>query len=79
MSPIHLECVHYQSIQLPTNDDNHTNRIVIAHVVGIHIDDEIIVDGKIDVIKFKPIARLGYKEYATIDNKFSMERPANNS
>lgn len=74
-APIHLECVYHQSIQLPVIDERHTNRLIIAKVVGIHIDDNILVDGKIDVTKFKPIARLGYMEYATVDNKFTMERP----
>ena len=74
-SPIQLECVHHQSIQLPVIDDKHTNRLAIAKVIGIHIDDSIIIDGKIDITKFKPICRLGYMEYSTIDSKFSMERP----
>lgn len=73
--PIHLECIHYRSVQLPVIDNKHTNRLVIAKVVGIHIDDSIITDGKIDVNKFKPIARLGYMEYTVIENKFSMDRP----
>jgi flavin reductase (DIM6/NTAB) family NADH-FMN oxidoreductase RutF len=74
-SPIQLECVYYQSVQLPVIDHNHTNRIVIAKVVGIHVDDTIIVDGQIDVTKFKPLARLGYSEYAVIESIFTMDRP----
>ncbi len=74
-SPIHLECIHHQSVQLPVLDDKNTNRMVIARVVGIHIDDSVITDGKIDVTKFKPIARLGYMEYVAVENKFIMERP----
>jgi flavin reductase (DIM6/NTAB) family NADH-FMN oxidoreductase RutF len=74
-SPIHLECVYYQSIQLPVIDEHHTNRMVIAKVVGVHIDDSIIVDGQIDVTKFKPIARLGYNEYVSVEKIFTMERP----
>ena len=74
-SPIHLECVYHQSVQLPVIDDQHTNRMIIARVVGIHIEDSIIVDGKIDIAKFKPVARLGYSEYASIENKFIMKRP----
>lgn len=74
-SPIHLECIHHQSVQLPVIDDIHINRMVIARVIGIHIDDNIIVDGKIDITLFKPLTRLGYTEYSVIDNKFSMERP----
>lgn len=75
-SPIHLECVYHQSIQLPVIDDQHTNRMVIGRVVGIHINDNIIVDGKIDVTRFQPIARLGYAEYSVIENKFIMDRPS---
>jgi flavin reductase (DIM6/NTAB) family NADH-FMN oxidoreductase RutF len=74
-APIHLECVYHQSVQLPVIDDKHVNRMVIARVVGVHIDDTIIVDGKIDVTRFKPIARLGYMEYAVVEDKFVMERP----
>jgi len=74
-SPINLECVYYQSIQLPLNSTGNTNRIIIGKVLGIHIDDSIIVDGKIDVTKIKPIARLGYADYAVIENIFKMQRP----
>lgn len=74
-SPIHLECVYYKSIQLPVDQDNYTNRIVVGKVVGIHIDDQIIENGKVNLNKVKPIARLGYTEYAIIDNIFNMQRP----
>lgn len=74
-SPIQLECIYYRSVQLPVIDHNHTNRIVIAKVVGIHVDDTIIVDGQIDVTKFKPLARLGYSEYAVIESIFTMDLP----
>jgi len=36
--------------------------------------DAKVCEGKIDVSKFKPIARLGYDEYAIIDNIFKMKR-----
>lgn len=74
-TPIHLECVYHQSVQLPVINEHYTNRMVIAHVVGVHIDDAVIVDGKVDVTKFKPIARMGYHEYTVVENKFSMVRP----
>ncbi len=74
-SPIHLECEYYESVQLPVQDDRHSNRIVIGKVVGVHIKDEYLVDGKVDVTLFKPIARLGYMEYAVIEKVFTMPRP----
>jgi len=74
-TPIRLECIYHQSVQLPVLNDQYNNRMVIAHVVGVHIDDSVIVDGRVDVTKFKPIARMGYNEYAVVTGKFTMERP----
>jgi flavin reductase (DIM6/NTAB) family NADH-FMN oxidoreductase RutF len=73
-SPIHLECKYYRSLQLPSNNTD-TNRVIIGTVVGIHIDDDLIVNGKVDVERIKPIARLGYMDYAVVENIFSMQRP----
>jgi flavin reductase (DIM6/NTAB) family NADH-FMN oxidoreductase RutF len=73
-SPIHLECKYYRSLQLPSNNTD-TNRVIIGTVVGIHIDDDLIVNGKVDVTRIKPIARLGYTDYAVVENIFSMQRP----
>jgi flavin reductase (DIM6/NTAB) family NADH-FMN oxidoreductase RutF len=74
-SPIHLECIYHQSIQLPSTEEKHQNCMVLGEVVGIHIDDSVIKEGKIDVTLFKAIARLGYMEYAAITEIFSMQRP----
>lgn len=74
-SPIHLECKYYKSIQLPSKDEQHSNRMVIGEVVGIHIADEVLVNGKIDTSKVKPIARLGYMDFAVIQETFEMDRP----
>jgi flavin reductase (DIM6/NTAB) family NADH-FMN oxidoreductase RutF len=73
-SPIHLECKYFRSLQLPSNNTD-TNRVIIGTVVGVHIDDDLIVNGKVDVTRIKPIARLGYMDYAVVENIFSMQRP----
>ena len=51
--------------------------MVIGEVIGIHIDDSIIADGKIDMAKLRPLARLGYYDYAVIEaaHLFSMQTP----
>lgn len=74
-SPIQLECVYYQSIQLPVESSDEINRMVIGKVIGVHINDDVIVNGKIDLTKIKPIARLGYQEFAVIESIFTMQRP----
>lgn len=73
-SPIHLECTYHQSVQLPTSAKQ-VNRLIIGHVIGIHINDEILTDGLIDIKKLMPITRLGYTDYAVITEVFSMTRP----
>jgi len=47
------------------------NAIVLGQVIGIHIPTRAIVNGRVDVTKLKPIARLGYGDYAVIDEIFS--------
>lgn len=42
-------------------------------MVGIHIrDDGIGDDGKIDIKKIRPLARLGYTDYTSITEVFTM-------
>lgn len=74
-SPIHLECRHHRTIDLPSNDPNGRNAIVVGHVLGVHIKDDILTDGRVDMSKFRPIARLGYMDYTMVDAVFTMERP----
>ena len=76
-SPIALECKVLQIIDLPASRHGVPNTTVIGQVVGIHIDDDVIVDGKIDAGKVQPLARLGYLDYAAItpESIFSVQRP----
>jgi len=37
--------------------------------------DEFIINGKLDITKYRPIARLGYKDYATISEVYELDRP----
>jgi flavin reductase (DIM6/NTAB) family NADH-FMN oxidoreductase RutF len=44
-------------------------------VLAVHIDDDVITpDGLVDVLKMRPIARLGYKDYCSIESIFQMEK-----
>ena len=75
-APVHFECRLHEIVRLPgrtTRDDYH---LVIGKVVAVHIDDDALTpDGRLDVLKVRPIARLGYKDYSSIDAVFEMERP----
>ena len=74
-SPINMECTLYKIIDLPGITEDNYNGILIGKVIGIHINDEYIKDGKVDVKKIKPLARLGYFDYSVIDDFFSIKRP----
>ncbi len=77
-SPIHFECLYHQTIRLPGNGTMGTVDIVIGRVAAIHIkDDAILPDGRIDVLKIRPIARLGYHDYTSIETVFQMAVPGN--
>ena len=73
-----FECRLHQLMPLPGVGRYKQNfTLIIGLVVGIHIDDKYIVDGIIDTAGMKPIARLGYMDYAVIsaDNMFAINRP----
>lgn len=75
-SPIQFECKYLQTIRLPGNGTMGTADIVLGQVIMIHIADDVITpEGKIDVLKVRPIARLGYYQYTSIESIFEMEIP----
>lgn len=74
-SPAALECRLFQIVPLPGDDGQAGNFLVIGRVVGIHIDDRFIHDGRVDSAAMRPIARLGYSEYATVTEAWRMRRP----
>jgi flavin reductase (DIM6/NTAB) family NADH-FMN oxidoreductase RutF len=72
-SPIQLECKYYCAIQLPGRRPGAGDEVVIGRVVGVHIKDEFITpDGKIDIVRIRPLARMGYLDYTSIDSVFTM-------
>lgn len=73
-SPVHFECTLHQIIDLPGRTPTAIHHVVIGHVIAVHIDDGALTDGKVDVVKLRPIARLGYKEYISVEEIFQMEK-----
>ncbi len=74
-SPAALECCLHRIVPLPDDDGNAHNFLIIGRVLGIHIDDRFIVEGRVDTAAMRPIARLGYSEYATVGEAWRMRRP----
>jgi flavin reductase (DIM6/NTAB) family NADH-FMN oxidoreductase RutF len=74
-APVHFECTLHQVIALPGRQPSSEHQLVIGRVVAVHIDDEAIGgDGRIDLVRLRPIARLGYKDYASVESVFQMEK-----
>ena len=74
-APIHLECKYWQEIKLPCSLPDSINTVIIGKVLGIHINDDVLNDGLIDIRRIKPLARLGYQQYTVVDSVFVMTRP----
>ena len=74
-SPVHFECRLHQIVVLPGNKPSSIHHVVIGRVLAVHIDDAALTaDGRVDLVKIRPIARLGYKDYASVESTFEMEK-----
>ena len=74
-SPIHLECVYHQTLELPCDIEGGRNAICLGRVVGVHIRDEFLTDSKVDIARIKPLARLGYQDYTVAEKVLILSRP----
>ncbi len=84
-SPAALECKLWKTIKLPGPDwradpdatEGQVYTVVFGMVVGVYIDDRYIRDGLVDTAAMRPLARLGYMDYAVVtpETVFSLNRP----
>ncbi|MBF9043741.1 flavin reductase family protein [Rhodobacterales bacterium HKCCE4037] len=75
-SPVALECVLNSIVPLTARDGTKArSEVIFGEVVGIHISDAVIVDGMLDITRIRPLSRLGYMDYAIIDEVFPIARP----
>ena len=75
-TPAALECVVTGVLHLRDAGGAETGRhLVIGQVVGVHIDDRYLANGIFDTAGASPLARCGYRVYATVTTIFQMLRP----
>lgn len=74
---IALECKLLQIIEPHLEGKPISSKMILGHVIGVYIDDNVLTEGKIDIHKLRPIARLGYNQYAIINDIFKMSRQTN--
>lgn len=72
-APINMECRLVEIVRLPSRDPARPNALVIGEVVGVHIADDALSNGRVDIARLKPLARLGYRDWAVVDQVFPVE------
>jgi len=81
-SPAALECRYWKTIELPDvapgSDQGHF--MVIGQVVGIYIDEAYVSNGLVNTGAMRPLARMGYMEYAVVtpESVLTINRPEMN-
>jgi flavin reductase (DIM6/NTAB) family NADH-FMN oxidoreductase RutF len=71
-APAALECRLTRTLEL----EGEHNILMIARVEAIHLrDDCLTADGRFDVSRYRPLARLGYQDYSAVSDLFQMARP----
>ena len=76
-APAALECRVVRIVDdLPSWRDHAFNIIVIGEVVGVHLDERYLTeDGRLDVLAYNPVARMGYMDYTAVFDLWEMKRP----
>ncbi|KWV51111.1 MULTISPECIES: flavin reductase family protein [Rhizobium] len=71
-----LECkVTETLVPKSLTGENSENIMILGQVIGIHIDETIIRDGRLDMAIARPVARMGYMDYSEGSDVFEMFRP----
>jgi flavin reductase (DIM6/NTAB) family NADH-FMN oxidoreductase RutF len=70
-APAVLECRLVTEVAARGQD----NIVILGEVVGVHLRDDCLVDGLLDVTRYRPVARLGYRDYTVVRDVFSLLRP----
>lgn len=76
-SPAALECRVWQTITLPGHEGDRAQVVVFGHVVAIYVDEAVVKDGLVDTAAMRPLARMGYMDYAVVtpETAFTLNRP----
>lgn len=70
-APASLECRMTQIVKI----EGANNFVVFGEVIGVHLRDDCVVNGRFDVTRFTPLSRMGYRDYTAVREVFEMVRP----
>jgi len=75
-SPAAMECKLTQVVRVLDLEGRETGGVVVyGQVIGMHIDERFLKNGRFDLAAAQPIARCGYDEYTVVERVFSIKRP----
>ena len=75
-SPASLECKVIHALELHDLEGRPLNgHVVIGQVVGVHVADWALREGRFDILAARSIARCGYRDYTEVTALFSALRP----
>ncbi|MBI0537778.1 flavin reductase family protein [Roseomonas sp. KE2513] len=75
-SPAALECRVVHALELHDQQGRPSSGfLTIGQVVGVHIDERCLRDGRFDMVEAGTIARCGYRDYAQVTELFEALRP----
>ena len=70
-APAALECRMTQIVQI----EGAANFVCFGEVIGVHLRDDCVVDGRFDVTRYVPLSRMGYRDYTAVREVFEIIRP----
>jgi flavin reductase (DIM6/NTAB) family NADH-FMN oxidoreductase RutF len=71
-----FECRYLNTLRFPGRTKVSDADVVFGEVVRIHVNEDFVLpSGKIDILRIKPLARLGYYDYTTVTEIFEMRIP----
>ena len=75
-SSCHFECKYLNTLRFRGTTKASDADVVFGEVVRVHINNDFVLpSGKLDIIKIRPLARLGYYDYTTVTEIFEMHIP----
>jgi len=76
-APAALECVYLDTYAVVSKSGvPHVANVVFGEVVGVYVDDRFVTaEGRVDTAAMRPVARMGYDEFAVVESAFRMARP----
>ena len=68
-TPVAMECRLHQEIALGSA------AFVVGEILRVHVADDVLTNGRVDVTKLRPVGRLGGEDYCVVRDVLQRARP----